>query len=81
MATSSGKHKITSIFNERLNRLFVTVCHWLSLSVTIEVVVILPDRAILRFALISVSYRRNRSGFFQWYVIFSFSRYSSTRRL
>ncbi|TFY06813.1 hypothetical protein DEN94_01975 [Escherichia coli] len=36
LATSSGKHKITSIFNERLNRLFVTVCHWLSLSVTIS---------------------------------------------
>ncbi|EEU2439947.1 hypothetical protein RN228_005221, partial [Escherichia coli] len=35
--------------NERLNRLFVTVCHWLSLSVTIEVVVILPDRAFLRY--------------------------------
>ncbi|EFW0377244.1 hypothetical protein FJO85_05145 [Shigella flexneri] len=49
LATSSGKHKITSIFNERLNRLFVTVCHWLSLSVTIEVVVILPDRASLRY--------------------------------
>ncbi|EHL0941920.1 hypothetical protein DEO11_00690 [Escherichia coli] len=49
LATSSGKHKITSIFNERLNRLFVTVCHWLSLSVTIEVVLILPDRAFLRY--------------------------------
>ncbi|EON9057310.1 hypothetical protein CS030_RS23370, partial [Escherichia coli] len=49
LTTSSGKHKITSIFNERLNRLFVTVCHWLSLSVTIEVVVILPDRAFLRY--------------------------------
>ncbi|ELZ5252155.1 hypothetical protein UL374_003766 [Escherichia coli] len=49
LVTSSGKHKITSIFNERLNRLFVTVCHWLSLSVTIEVVVILPDRAFLRY--------------------------------
>ncbi|RNJ33691.1 hypothetical protein C9043_01810 [Escherichia coli] len=36
LATSSGKHKITSIFNEWLNRLFVTVCHWLSLSVTIS---------------------------------------------
>ncbi|TFX65292.1 hypothetical protein DEO02_14880 [Escherichia coli] len=40
-----------------------------------------PASAILSFALISVSYRSNRSGFFQWYVIFSFSRYSSTRRL
>ncbi|EFC2074435.1 hypothetical protein GCZ13_06130 [Escherichia coli] len=35
----------------------------------------------LRFPKISTSYRRNRSGFFQWYVIFSFSRYISTRRL
>lgn len=36
--------------------------------------------ANLHSGTILTSYRRNRSGFLQWYVIFSFSRYISTRR-
>ncbi|RFQ67104.1 hypothetical protein CRE08_18235 [Escherichia coli] len=39
-----------------------------------------PANAILRFALSSTSYRRNRSCLFQWYVIFAFSLYVCTRR-